>query len=99
MDHGPAVQYDEREELKDYKQKLGLKLFYVYALFYAVFVILNAVFPAMVENVVFLGLNLAIIYGISLIIVAILLGLVYNAFCTKKETEFESGKKTEGESK
>lgn len=98
MDHGPAVQYDESEELKDYKQKLGLKLFYIYALFYAVFVILNAVFPSMMENVIFLGLNLAIVYGFSLIIVAILLGLVYNAFCTKKENEYEATNR-EGDTK
>lgn len=89
MDHGPAVQVYESEELKDYKQKLGLKLFFVYATIYAIFVGINTLFPSVMEKVVFMGLNVAIVYGFSLIIFAIILGLVYNGFCTKKEKEHE----------
>lgn len=89
MDHGPAVQVYESEALKDYKQKLGLKLFFVYAAIYAIFVGINTIFPSVMEKVIFKGLNVAIIYGFGLIIFAIILGLVYNGFCTKKEKEYE----------
>ena len=37
--------------------------------------------------VVFMGLNLAITYGFFLIILAVVLGVVYNMMCTAKEKE------------
>lgn len=93
MDHGPAIQVHESEELKDYKQKLGLKLFIAYALFYLVFVGVNTVFPALMESVIFLGLNLAVVYGFSLIIIAVVMGVIYNHYCTKKEKESKGDEK------
>ena len=42
------------------------------------------------EKEIFGGLNLAIVYGFGLIIFAILLGIVYNIFCTKKEKELNT---------
>ena len=36
---------------------------------------------------VILGLNLAVVYGMGLIVLAIVMGLVYNQMCTKKEDE------------
>lgn len=93
MDHGPAIQTHESEELKEYKQKLGLKLFFAYALFYLVFVGINTLFPSLMETVVFLGLNLAVVYGFSLIIIAVIMGVIYNHYCTRKEIS------SQGESK
>lgn len=93
MDHGPAVHTFEHEELKDYKQKLGLKLFLVYGLIYLIFVGINTLLPGLMEKVVFLGLNLAIVYGFGLILFAIILGLIYNSFCTRKEKEYEGEEK------
>jgi uncharacterized membrane protein (DUF485 family) len=40
------------------------------------------------------GVNLAIVYGVALIVFAIVLGLIYNHACTKKENEMN---KEEGE--
>lgn len=93
MDHGPAIQTYESDDLKMYKQKLGLKLFLAYAVFYAIFVVISTAFPDMMEKVIFLGLNLAIVYGFSLIIIAILLGVIYNIYCTRREngTKGEEG--------
>lgn len=97
MDHGQAVEYHECDELLKYKQKTGLRLFFVYSAIYLVFVLLNTAFPGMMESVVFLGLNLAVVYGIGLIIVAIFLGLIYNILCTKVEKRLDTGgRKTEG---
>jgi uncharacterized membrane protein (DUF485 family) len=36
------------------------------------------------------GTNLAIVYGMALIFFAIILGLVYNHYCTRKEDEMNS---------
>ncbi len=91
MDHGPNVDYHECDELLKYKQKAGLRLFFIYSAIYAVFVLLNTVFPAMMESVVLFGLNLAIVYGFGLIIIAIILGLVYNWMCTKVERRLDTG--------
>ena len=89
MDHGPAVHFEEHEDLIAYKSKMGIKLFFTYALVYVVFVVINTVKPTLMDVKVLFGVNLASIYGFSLIILAIILGLVYNSLCSKKESEFE----------
>ena len=89
MDHGPAVHFEEPEDLIAYKSKVGIKLFFVYALVYVVFVVINTVKPTLMDVKVLFGVNLASIYGFSLIILAIILGLVYNSICSKKEAEME----------
>ena len=86
MDHGPAVQYGPDKAIK-YKSRLGVKLFFVYAAVYALFVAINTLNPVLMEAEVFFGLNLAIVYGFGLIVFAIVLGLIYNHLCTKKEDE------------
>jgi uncharacterized membrane protein (DUF485 family) len=90
MDHGPAVQYEEHEDLIAYKSKVGIKLFFVYALVYVVFVVINTVKPTLMDVKVLFGVNLASIYGFSLIILAIIMGLIYNSICSKKESEMEA---------
>ncbi len=97
MDHDPSVEYHECDELLKYKQKAGLRLFFVYSGIYGVFVLLNTVFPGMMESVIFFGLNIAIVYGIGLILIAIILGLLYNHQCTKMEKRLDtSSSKTQG---
>ena len=83
MDHGPAIQYGP-DNAAGYKTRLGLILFFVYALVYGVFVLINTVNPVLMEKEMMGGLNLAIVYGFGLIIFAILLGIIYNIFCSKK---------------
>ncbi len=89
MDHGPAIEYGP-DNAAGYKTKLGLILFFVYASIYGIFVLINTVNPVLMEKEIFGGLNLAIVYGFGLIIFAILLGIVYNIFCTKKEKELNT---------
>lgn len=97
MDHGSTEEYHECDELLKYKQKTGLRLFFIYSGIYGVFVLLNTVFPSMMESVIIFGLNLAIVYGFGLIIIAILLGLLYNFQCTKMEKRLDTnGSKTRG---
>ena len=90
MDHGPAVHYEEHEDLIAYKSKLGIKLFFAYALVYVVFVVINTVKPTLMDVKVLAGVNLASIYGFFLILLAIVLGLIYNFICSKKEAEMEN---------
>jgi uncharacterized membrane protein YciS (DUF1049 family) len=37
--------------------------------------------------IVFSGLNLAVVYGMGLIILAIIMGIIYNNMCTKAEDQ------------
>lgn len=86
MDHGPAVTHEE-DPASGFKTVLGVRLFIVYGLIYAGFVLLNTFVPKLMEKKVFFGLNLAVTYGFGLILLAIVLGLVYNRICTKKEDQ------------
>ncbi len=57
--------------------KLGLILFGVYLVFYVAFVVISAFASQLFETVVFGGLNLAVVYGFGLIILALVLAVVY----------------------
>ena len=84
--HGPAVKLG-KDNASEWKSKLGIKLFFVYGLIYAGFVGINTLKPELMKKEALLGMNLAVTYGMGLIILAIVMGVVYNFFCTKKEDE------------
>ncbi|MBM4152518.1 MAG: DUF485 domain-containing protein [Kiritimatiellaceae bacterium] len=86
MLHEPAVQV-EKDSASDWKSKLGVKLFWLYSVIYAGFVGLAVFATETLKKPVLAGVNMAIIYGMALIISAVLLGVIYNYFCTKKEDE------------
>lgn len=75
----------EKHRASAYKTRLGLKLFVVYSLVYAGFVGINTVNPETMETLLFSGLNLAVVYGFGLILLAVLMGLIYNQMCTRAE--------------
>jgi uncharacterized membrane protein (DUF485 family) len=56
---------------------LGLALFAFYTLIYAAFVVIAAFAPDLMARKVFGGVNLAIVYGMALIGIAVLLAVVY----------------------
>lgn len=60
-------------------------LFVVYGLVYAGFIVINTLSPKTMGETVVWGLNLAVVYGMGLILFAVVLGLVYNAVCTRAE--------------
>ena len=86
MLHEPAAKA-EKDKAADWKAKLGIKLFWLYCLFYVVFVGIAVFATETMKTPVLAGTNLAIIYGMGLILLAIILGLVYNHVCTRKEDE------------
>jgi hypothetical protein len=76
--------------------RLGILMFVLYSLFYAAFVAINLLSPPTMGTIVFAGLNLATVYGFTLIIVALLEALLYNAMCLKKEAEYAQADKAAG---
>lgn len=68
-----------------YKSRLGMRLFCVYASFYLLFVLINLFQPNLMEIVVVAGLNLAVVYGMLLIVAALVLALFYDRACRREE--------------
>jgi len=77
-----------------FKSKFGVWMFLLYALIYTGFVAINIISPLAMEKIIFLGLNLAVVYGFGLIIIALVLALIYNYACGVKEKEL-TGKSSE----
>ena len=84
MLHEPAVPAG-KDYAVAYKTRLGVWMFICYSIFYAGFVAINLVNATLMEKIVFLGLNLATVYGFALILVALLLAIIYNALCNTQE--------------
>jgi uncharacterized membrane protein (DUF485 family) len=59
---------------------------------YAGFVVVNLVQPQHMGDILFAGLDIAVVYGFGLIVLALVLALVYNRACGRKEAELSGGK-------
>jgi len=86
MLHGSSVELGHDNSI-DKKAKLGIKFFYVYLAIYVGFVLLGLFAQNVLGSKVIGSLNLAIVYGMGLIILAAVMGIIYNFLCTKYENE------------
>jgi uncharacterized membrane protein (DUF485 family) len=90
MLHGPAAEIG-KDHAAERKSKLGIKLFWIYALIYAGFVFINITNPGWMGIRIIWGLNLAIVYGFMLIIIAIVMGFFYHLACSRLEDKLNKG--------
>jgi uncharacterized membrane protein (DUF485 family) len=74
--------------------RAGIVLFVVYVLFYAAFVALSAFAPKVMASEIG-GVNLAILYGFGLIVLAFVLAMVY-MFVTRGNGDRDGGADGEG---
>ena len=86
MQHEPNEPTGE-DHSTDYKARIGVRMFIIYALVYAGFVVINIAAPLAMEKTIIFGLNLATVYGFGLIIFALILAMAYNRLCTIKEQQ------------
>jgi len=84
MLHEPAAP-SGKDPAFAFKRRLGVIMFAVYAVVYAGFVVINLVRPALMGRLALGGQNLAVVYGFGLIVFALLLALVYNTACNRRE--------------
>ena len=84
MLHEPAAKMG-RDPAAAYKTRLGVWMFLIYSILYVGFVAINLLWPKMMEGTVFAGLNLAVVYGFALIIVALIQALIYAVMCNRRE--------------
>lgn len=86
MLHEPAARI-ETDKAASKKAKLGVKMFLFYTLVYAGFVFIGLTKPEWMGLEAIGGINIAIVYGFGLIVLAIVMGFIYNYFCTRMEDE------------
>ncbi len=84
MFHEPAAK-EEIDHSAGKKAKIGLILFFIYLTIYAGFVAIGLFSPELMGIKIFYGLNLAIVYGFGLIVLAVLMGFIYNMVCSSLE--------------
>ncbi len=86
MLHGPAVELGKDRSIPK-KTRLGVVMFAIYMVVYAGFVLIGTFFPKALGAKSIGGQNLAFLYGMGLIVLAALMGLLYNFFCTRLENK------------
>ena len=91
MSHGPSTEWKE-DRSSPYKTRLGVIMFLIYAVVYASFIGINVFAPAWMRVDVG-SLNVAIVFGFGLIVLAVVLAFVYNHLCTLAERK--AGKEEE----
>lgn len=85
MLHGPSAELGKDNAISK-KNKLGVILFLFYLLVYGGFVFIGIVTPHLMSYKI-LDQNLSVVYGMGLILLAIIMGIIYNYFCTKFEDQ------------
>ena len=90
---------DPANQSRRFNTRLGIVLFFIYTLLYVGFVLINAFAADMMESRVAAGLNLAIVYGFALIVIALLMALIYGVLCRRDSGDADSNNAAEGDGK
>ncbi len=73
--------------MADRNAKWGIWLFLFYSFFYGLFVLTNTISPEIMEWTPVAGINLAVLAGFGLIILAFLLALLYGYVARNEDQE------------
>lgn len=83
MEHGPPSEWQE-DKSEGFKTKLGIIMVAIFTIVYFAFIIIAVTNPQAMANDVG-SLNVAVVYGFGIIILAIIQALIYNFACSRKE--------------
>ena len=83
MSH-PEDHPDNDPETVSRNSRNGLMLFAIYVVLYLGFVLLSTFYYDRMKQPVIAGVNLAIVYGMGLIVAALVLAMVYMRLCRTK---------------
>lgn len=75
--------------------KIGIVLFIIYLLLYAGFVLLSAFAPDVMETNI-AGINLAVWYGLGLIVAAFVMAMLYGFLCRPETPQEAAASKEAG---
>ena len=87
MAKDPAGKWDKDKSIP-YKIKRGIWMFLAYCVVYSGFIIINLANPKLM-GIDIGSLNLAIVYGFTLIILALIMALVYNFLANRLERIYQ----------
>ncbi|MFC1872538.1 DUF485 domain-containing protein [Chloroflexota bacterium] len=87
MEHGAPTEFAQ-DKCEGYKTKLGFVMIVIYTIVYFAFIVLAVTNPKLLGMDVG-SLNLAIVYGFSIIILAMIQALIYNYVCSRREKDEE----------
>lgn len=76
-----SIHHEDHPEMISRNSRYGLILFSVYLAFYAGFMLLSAFAPRKMAEQPFGGVNLAVLYGMALIVGALVLASIYMYLC------------------
>jgi uncharacterized membrane protein (DUF485 family) len=79
----PVTREQEDASVVAHNTRMGVILFVVYVAIYGGFMALSAFAPDVMRKPILGGVNVAVVYGFSLIIAALVLALVYMKICRK----------------
>lgn len=79
----PVAREQEDAAVVAHNSRMGVILFIVYVIFYGGFMALSAFAPEAMSKPFLGGANLAVVYGFSLIVAALVLALIYMKICRK----------------
>ncbi len=98
MHEGPAPESGP-DPASGYKTRIGVIMFTIYCIVYVGFILIHVLSEGQAMQIIlFMGLNLAVVYGVGLIVFALVLALIYNHMCTSKERELAGTSGGEGKS-
>lgn len=81
LDHAAQSSEIRDESVERHNARVGMVLFLAYLALYAAFMGVNVLAPAWMDFVPFWGLNLAILWGLALILGPLLISVIYMALC------------------
>ena len=88
----PTPVDEDHPELTARHSRVALVLFFIYLAAYGGFMGLSAFAPRIMAQPALLGVNVAIMYGLALIVGAVVLALVYMVACKVVSNRFHAGK-------
>jgi len=95
MEHGPPTEWQE-DKSEGFKTKLGIIMVAFFTIIYFAFIILAVTNPQAMANDVG-SLNVAVVYGFGIIIIAVIQALIYNFVCSRHEKNNGGTKHDKGE--
>ncbi len=97
MGHGPSTEW-QAEKSQGFKSKLGIIMFAIYTPIYLAFILISVISPSFMSKDIG-SLNVAIVYGFGIIILAIIQAIIYNNICSAKERHDHLTEEKKGGSK
>ena len=81
--NSPRADDQDGAEVIRQNSRVGVVLFTVYGIFYGGFMALSAFSPETMSEPLLAGVNVAVVYGFSLIIFPLALALIYMKLCQR----------------